>query len=93
MWFRTTHVVNAFRFFQLAYAIIRPMLSKSVQDAIVFHPDMESLWAEVDREILPEDLGGNKGAFSNQECREALEKMEDLLEEIKSCKKGGNKDQ
>ncbi len=87
LWFRSTHVVNAPRFFRLAYTIVRPMLAKAVQDSIIFHPDMESLWAEVDKEILPEELGGALGKFSNIECREALEKIDNLLEESKSLRR------
>ncbi len=60
------------------------MLSKAVRDSIIFHSDLESLHAEVDREILPEELGGTAGPFNNDGVREALEQMGDLLTEFKS---------
>ncbi len=63
------------------------MLSKPVRDSIVFHPDLESLYSVVDREILPEELGGSAGKFSNDGCREMLEQMDDLFTEFKSYKR------
>ncbi len=47
-----------------------------MRESIVFHRDVAGLHAHVDREILPEELGGAAGPFDNGECLDALEAMD-----------------
>ncbi len=72
LWFRTINIVNAPRFFNLAFNMIKPMLTEDVRDSIVFHQSLESLHLDVDPEVLPEELGGTAGPFNNDDSREVI---------------------
>lgn len=54
LWFRAMHVVNAPRFFNMAYLIIKPFLKEEVKNSITFHSSLESLHEHVCPEILPQ---------------------------------------
>ena len=86
LWFRSVHIVNAPYLFTVAYNVVKPMLSKAVKESIIFHKDLDSLHAYVDKEILPEELGGDGGVCSNEECLDALEAMEGIFDEFKKFK-------
>ena len=84
LWFRAVHVVNAPSLFHFAYNVVKPLLSKTVRESIVFHKELSGLHAHVDKEILPEEFGGSAEDFDNEECLEALEGMDEVFQEFKA---------
>ncbi len=73
MCFRAFHVINVSYAVDVAYhSVVRPLLSSSLRDRIHFHGDLQSLHAHVDKQILPEELGGEDGPLSNEDGLEAL---------------------
>ena len=63
---------------------MRPLLNERVKDSIIFHDKLESLHNFVDKEILPEELGGNSGTFSNSESVSAVSQMSDYFLQLKT---------
>ena len=84
LWFRSFHVLNASHYIYLTYySVVRPMLSRSLRESIHFHASLEELHRHVDRQILPEELGGAGGKFDNRKCLETLERMSGHFQELK----------
>lgn len=79
LWFRQIHIMNAPRAFNMLYNMMRPLFNERVKDSIIFHDKLESLHNFVDKEILPEELGGNSGTFSNSESVSAVCQMSDYF--------------
>ena len=78
--FRSIHAVNVSYVVDLAHrTVVRPLLDPALGDGIHFHSCLEELHQHVDRGALPEELGGTAGAFSNEECLEALDSLEDYF--------------
>ena len=63
---------------------MRPLLNDRVKDSIIFHNNLESLHNFVDKEILPVELGGNSGIFSNSESVSAVNQMSDYFLQLKN---------
>ena len=63
----------------MLYNMMRPLFNDRVKDSIIFHDKLESLHNFVDKEILPEELGGNSGTFSNSESVSAVCQMSDYF--------------
>ena len=76
--------MNAPRAFNMLYNMMRPLLNERVKDSIIFHDKLESLHNFVDKEILPEELGGNSGTFSNSESVSAVSQMSDYFLQLKT---------
>ena len=85
LWYRSIHILNCPRLARLAYQMIRPMLNQRVRDTVVFHDSDRSLHQYVDKEVLPEELGGSNGRFdSHRESAEAVLNMKDYFRDIKN---------
>ena len=63
---------------------MRPLLNDRVKDSIIFHNNLESLHSFVDKEMLPGELGGNSGRFSNSESVSAVSQMSDYFLQLKT---------
>jgi len=83
-WFRAIHLINFPYYMSMVYQAVKPLLSQNVKDSIIFHDSNDSLHEYVDKEILPEELGGNAGQFDNQESAEAVYAMTNYFKELKS---------
>ena len=68
----------------MLFNMMRPLLNERVKDSIIFHDKLESLHNFVDKEILPEELGGNSGTFSNSESVSAVCQMSDYFLKLKT---------
>jgi len=82
IWFRGIHLVHLPRLSHVMFQMIKPILSQRIRDAIVFHNSNETLHSYVDKDILPEELGGNAGKLNNEESVEAVLKMPELFQNI-----------
>ena len=55
--------------------MIKPFLNEQVKKSIIFHNNLESFHNYVDKEILPEELGGTQGPFDNSAASSAVYNM------------------
>jgi len=86
LWLRQSHVLHAPRVFNMLFAMLRPFLSDSVRDNVVFHSgDLSSIRNYISGDILPSDLGGTgkMGPMDNTHNVMGLRKMESFFEDIK----------
>ena len=82
MHFRQVHVVNVSTFLRMAYNMIKPFLNEDVKESILFHNDLSSLYIHVDKEILPEELGGTQGPFDDSGASSAVLSMSKYFESV-----------
>ena len=82
--FRQIHVINHSTFLQLGYNMIKPFLDEQVKKTIIFHQDHESFYEYVDKEILPEELGGTQGAFDNAAASKAVNDMSKYFVQVQN---------
>lgn len=86
LWLRQSHVLHAPRVFNMLFSMLRPFLSDSVRDNVVFHSgDISSIRDYISGDILPSDLGGSDkmGPMDNMHNVMELKKMESFFQEIK----------
>ena len=83
LWFREIHIVNAPAMFLMIFNLIKPFLAENVQKKMNFHPDLQSLHQHVNKDILPEELGGNAGQFDNSLCVNQTKSMEPYFKTLK----------
>ena len=86
-------MVNAPRFFLMAFGIVKPFLSDYVKNNIHFHSNLDALHAKVSKEVLPEELGGTCGKFDNSKAVEHATTMEKSFDDLKSCMYADGKSQ
>lgn len=84
LWFRSIHVINAPRLFLVAFGVVKPFMSEHVKKNIHFHSTLESLYEHVDKEVLPEEMGGNCGKFDNSVCVSQTKAMEQYFKDLKA---------
>ena len=82
LWFRQVHVVNVSSLLRLAYNMIKPFVSDQIKESIIFHTDLSSFHEYVDKEIVPEELGGTNGPFDNFEMASAVYKMSGYFKQV-----------
>jgi len=85
LWLRQSHVLHAPRVFNMLFSMLRPFLSDSVRDNVVFHSgDITTIRSYIREDILPSDLGGpdKMGPMDNQHNVLELRKMESFFQEI-----------
>jgi len=86
LWLRQSHVLHAPRVFNMLFTMLRPFLSESVRNNIVFHSgDISSIHSYISGDILPSDLGGNgkMGPMDNEHNVVELKKMKQFFQDIK----------
>lgn len=83
LWFRQIHVMNAPRAFHILYNMMRPLFNERVRESIIFQDDLASLHNFVDKEILPEELGGTSGKFDNSESSFGVSQMSEYFVQLK----------
>jgi len=82
LWVRRIHFVNQPRIFEILMKVVRPFLTESAKDVLVFHGyELSTLHEEVSKEILPKELGG-KHQFDNSQIVQAAKNMEDDYQEL-----------
>ena len=87
LWYRETHIINTPRLFNMAYAIIKPFLSETFQNSIMFHgSDYKSLHSHISPEILPKELGGKRGNFENSSISKEMLKSEKYFTQLRQWK-------
>jgi len=75
--FKEIHIINESPIFTVAFALVKPFLTEKMQNRLKFHgTSLPSLHDSVDASILPEELGGHMGPFSNAQMVSCLNKME-----------------
>ena len=67
----------------MLYSMAKPFLHQRTTDAIIFHPDYNSLYQHVDKEILPNEYGGSAGEFDNTESSNAVYEMLEFFVQVK----------
>jgi len=85
LWLRQSHILHAPRVFNMLFSVLRPFLSDSVRDNVVFHSgDLGTIRDYISGDILPSDLGGNgkMGPMENQHNVAGLRKMESFFQDI-----------
>lgn len=75
--FKEIHIINESAIFQVAFSLVKPFLTEKMKQRLQFHGcSYDSLHSCVPASILPEELGGGAGHFSNQELLTSLQGME-----------------
>ena len=62
--------------------MIKPFLTEDVKNSIIFHRSFESFHKYVDKEILPDELGGTQGPFENSATWSAVSMMSDYFFQV-----------
>ena len=62
--------------------MIKPFVSEQVKQSIIFHNDFSSFHNHVDKNTLPQELGGTKGPFDNAEMALAVRKMSEYFNQV-----------
>ena len=62
--------------------MIKPFVSEQVKQSIIFHNDLSSFHNYVDKNTLPEELGGTNGPFNNVEMALAVKKMSEYFKQV-----------
>lgn len=75
---KEVHVINATPLVDFIIKWVSPFLKEKIRKRIHVHPDMESLFRYVPRDLLPEEFGGTAGKVHDQ--------MNKWLEELKKEK-------
>ena len=66
----------------MGYNMIKPFLNEVVKKSILFHDNLTSLHAHVEKQILPEEFGGKQRPFDDSEASAALLSMSKYFESI-----------
>lgn len=83
--FKEIHIINESPIFQVAFALVKPFLTEKMKHRLQFHGCcQESLHRSVPANILPEELGGECGVFSNQEVVAELSTMEEFFLQLQN---------
>ena len=89
--FKEIHIINESPIFQVAYALVKPFLTEKMQQRLKFHGNsQESLEKCIPASILPQEMGGEAGQFSNQELLTELLAMEEFFVEMQKLSKEDN---
>ena len=62
--------------------MIKPFLNEEIKRSILFHRNLDSFHNYVDKEILPEELGGTNGGFDNQDAALAVYNMSEYFNRV-----------
>jgi len=74
---RQIHVVNNHKLINVLYSLVKPFITKEVQEKVLFHgSDLTELHKYVPRVLLPESLGGEAGELDNSDCVKAAMERE-----------------
>lgn len=84
LWFREIHIVNAPRLFHVAFAVVKTFMNDYIRNNVHFHSQVSTLHEFVDREGLPEELGGCQGKFDNSPCVHQADTMEQYFVHLKN---------
>ena len=82
--FHQVHVVNVSKFLRMGYNMIKPFLNEEVKKSIIFHDNLSSLHTYVDKQILPEELGGRQGPFDDSAASAAVLNMSKYFESVQN---------
>ena len=64
--------------------MIKPFLTEEVKNTIMFHRSFESFHKYVDKEILPDELGGMQGSFENTDTWSAISIMAEYFVQVQN---------
>ena len=67
---------------RVGYKMIKPFLNEEVKQSILFHNHLDSFHKYVDKEILPEELGGTQGTFNNSAASSAVYNISEYFEQV-----------
>ncbi|XP_015927014.1 alpha-tocopherol transfer protein-like [Parasteatoda tepidariorum] len=61
------HVINIPSFYKIGWKIVKPLISEKIRKRFIFHKsqDLNSLYEHLPPDILPPELGGKLGPFTN----------------------------
>jgi len=83
VWLRKIHILKAPRVFNILFGMLRPFLSESVQNEVVFHAQDLSTMKEYFRlDLIPKDLGGTGSPADNSLNSKRLRSMKDYFEDL-----------
>uniref|UniRef100_T1J3G5 CRAL-TRIO domain-containing protein n=1 Tax=Strigamia maritima TaxID=126957 RepID=T1J3G5_STRMM len=85
IWFHQFHFVNDNAMFKIIYTLLLPFLTKSMRERIFLHGrNLESLYKHVNRDNLPQELGGLQPPLDNSALVEKLYEYEEYLQKLNS---------
>ncbi len=64
--------------------MIKPFLNQEVRQSILFHNQLDSFHTHVDKEILPEELGGNQGSFDIDAASSSLYSLSEYFIQVQN---------
>ena len=62
--------------------MIKPFVNERVSQSIIFHDSLESFHSNVEKEILPHELGGTNGEFDNSKMACAVNSMSEYFDQV-----------
>ena len=68
--------------------MIKPFLNDEVKKNILFHNNLESFHEHVDKEILPEELGGEQGIFDNSAASTSVYSLSEYFVQVQKYVNG-----
>ena len=91
IWFHRSHIFNAPRLFQIVFNIVKPLISETARNGIMFHRESAG-WSILHQEvgsadILPREFGGNAGPIDNMDYLNALLNSHEYFAELRKCTK------
>ncbi|KFM78185.1 Clavesin-2, partial [Stegodyphus mimosarum] len=82
------HLINMPPIFKVGWKLVKPLLSEKIRKRIMFHKSTEwnSLHNLISPKILPSELGGMLGPFSNQHWIQDIDSIErQYYERLQRC--------
>ena len=64
--------------------MIKPFLNEEVKQSILFHNNLDSFHAHVDKEILPHELGGQQGGFDNSAASRSVYSLSEYFVQVQN---------
>ena len=64
--------------------MMKPLFNERVKESIIFQDDIASLHNFVDKDILPEELGGTLVKFDNSSSALAVSHMKEYFAQLKT---------
>uniref|UniRef100_A0A1I8Q407 CRAL-TRIO domain-containing protein n=1 Tax=Stomoxys calcitrans TaxID=35570 RepID=A0A1I8Q407_STOCA len=68
------HFINPPSIMEKLMSLMNPFIKKELKDAFIVHPNLESFYKYIPRNILPKDFGGDSGS-----CSELMETFNEQL--------------
>ena len=68
----------------MLFNMVQPLFNDRVKESIIFQDNLVALQKFVDKEILPEEFGGESGMFNSSESVSAVCQMKEYFLKLKN---------